>query len=53
MTTLPLINIHPVSLRFQNVYGPGQSLSNPYTGILSIFSNLIMNNKDINILRMV
>tara|TARA_B100002019_G_C21266553_1_gene599752 strand:- start:119 stop:1249 length:1131 start_codon:yes stop_codon:yes gene_type:complete len=49
MTTLPLINIHPVSLRFQNVYGPGQSLSNPYTGILSIFSNLIMNNKDINI----
>ena len=27
-----------VSLRLQNVYGPGQSLLNPYTGILSIFS---------------
>jgi dTDP-L-rhamnose 4-epimerase len=27
-----------VSLRLQNVYGPGQSLENPYTGILSIFS---------------
>ena len=34
---------HPmagVALRFQNVYGPGQSLKNPYTGILSIFSSL-------------
>lgn len=30
-----------VSFRYQNVYGPGQSLSNPYTGILSIFSNRI------------
>ena len=28
-----------VILRFQNVYGEGQSLKNPYTGILSIFSN--------------
>ena len=27
----------------------GQSLSNPYTGILSIFSNLIMSGKPINI----
>ena len=25
-------------LRFQNVYGPGQSLTNPYTGIVSLFS---------------
>ena len=24
-------------LRFQNVYGPGQSLTNPYTGVLSVF----------------
>lgn len=30
-----------VNLRFQNVYGPGQSLNNPYTGILSIFSTRI------------
>ena len=27
------------ALRYQNVYGPGQSLHNPYTGILAIFSN--------------
>ncbi|WP_350347314.1 NAD-dependent epimerase/dehydratase family protein [Agromyces sp. G08B096] len=27
-------------LRFQNVYGAGQSLSNPYTGIVSLFSQL-------------
>ena len=38
-----------VVLRLQNVYGPGQSLINPYTGILSIFSNLIAQNKQINI----
>lgn len=35
-------DIPAVSLRFQNVYGPGQSLSNPYTGILSIFSTRIL-----------
>jgi dTDP-L-rhamnose 4-epimerase len=29
-------------LRLQNVYGPGQSLSNPYTGIVSLFSQLAM-----------
>ena len=28
-------------LRFQNVFGEGQSLGNPYTGILSIFSTRI------------
>jgi dTDP-L-rhamnose 4-epimerase len=37
------------ALRFQNVYGEGQSLKNPYTGILSIFSNLFRLNKEINI----
>jgi dTDP-L-rhamnose 4-epimerase len=36
-------------LRFQNVYGPGQSLKNPYTGILSIFSTQILNGKKLNI----
>lgn len=49
MTVCPLLEIEPVALRYQNVYGPGQSLENPYTGILSIFSNLIMNGKSINI----
>jgi len=33
------LGIGAVILRFQNVYGEGQSLKNPYTGILSIFAN--------------
>lgn len=45
----PAIGIDGVSLRYQNVYGPGQSLSNPYTGILSIFSTQIKNHHAINI----
>ncbi|WP_078701344.1 NAD-dependent epimerase/dehydratase family protein [Aeromicrobium choanae] len=45
----PTIGIAPVALRYQNVYGPGQSLSNPYTGILSIFSTLIRQGREINI----
>lgn len=45
----PSIGIAAVSYRYQNVYGPGQSLSNPYTGILSIFSTRIKNGNDINI----
>ena len=49
MTVCPTIGIAPVAFRYQNVYGPGQSLSNPYTGILSIFSTLIKNGKAINI----
>lgn len=43
------IGIESVSFRYQNVYGPGQSLTNPYTGILSIFSNRIKSHKGINI----
>ncbi len=43
------LGIESVSYRYQNVYGPGQSLSNPYTGILSIFSTRIKNGNDINI----
>lgn len=43
------IDIESVSFRYQNVYGPGQSLTNPYTGILSIFSNRIKSHKSINI----
>ena len=49
MTASPGLGIAPVALRYQNVYGPGQSLSNPYTGILSIFSNLVRAAKPINI----
>jgi len=45
----PKIGIDAVSFRYQNVYGPGQSLSNPYTGILSIFSTRIKNGNGLNI----
>lgn len=45
----PTIGVDAVSFRYQNVYGPGQSLSNPYTGILSIFSTRIKNGNGINI----
>ena len=41
--------ISGIALRYQNVYGPGQSLKNPYTGIISIFSKLLLQNKPINI----
>lgn len=43
------LNIPCVAFRYQNVYGPGQSLTNPYTGILSIFSTRIKQQKSINI----
>ncbi len=42
-------SIATTALRYQNVYGPGQSLSNPYTGILSIFSTRILNGNPIDI----
>ena len=35
------------TLRLQNVYGPGQSLINPYTGIVSLFSQLARASKSI------
>ncbi len=47
LNTAKSLNIPTVALRFQNVYGPGQSLSNPYTGILSIFSTRIRHGQDI------
>lgn len=43
------LEIPAVALRYQNVYGPGQSLSNPYTGILAIFSNLARSSQPIQI----
>ena len=49
MTVCPTLGIAPVAFRYQNVYGPGQSLKNPYTGILSIFSTQIKNGNGINI----
>lgn len=49
MTVCPTLGIASVAFRYQNVYGPGQSLKNPYTGILSIFSTQIKNGNGINI----
>ena len=43
------IGIPAVAYRYQNVFGPGQSLKNPYTGIISIFSTQIKNGNNINI----
>ena len=48
-TLCPAMGIDFTIFRFQNVYGAGQSLKNPYTGILSIFSTLMLENKPINI----
>src|SRR3546814_20057576 len=49
MTVAPTIGVEPVALRYQNVYGPGQSLRNPYTGILSIFHTHIRQGKENNL----
>ncbi len=43
------LGISGFALRYQNVFGPGQSLKNPYTGILAIFSNQARANKPIYI----
>jgi len=49
LTVARALGISAFGLRYQNVFGPGQSLRNPYTGILSIFSTRIRNGHDINI----
>lgn len=41
--------INGFALRYQNVYGAGQSLKNPYTGILAVFSNLARQGQPIEI----
>lgn len=43
------LGISSVIFRFQNVYGEGQSLKNPYTGILSIFSNQLRSGVGVNL----
>jgi dTDP-L-rhamnose 4-epimerase len=37
--------IPAVALRFFNVYGPGQALSNPYTGVAAIFASRLLNER--------
>jgi dTDP-L-rhamnose 4-epimerase len=38
-------DVPTTALRFFNVYGPDQALSNPYTGVLAIFGNRLLNGK--------
>jgi dTDP-L-rhamnose 4-epimerase len=40
-----ILQIPTVALRYFNVYGPRQSLSNPYTGVVAIFLSRLKNNK--------
>ena len=37
--------IPTTALRFFNVYGPRQALSNPYTGVLAIFASRLLNGR--------
>ena len=37
--------IPTVALRFFNIYGPGQALSNPYTGVAAIFGSRLLNGR--------
>jgi dTDP-L-rhamnose 4-epimerase len=37
--------IPTVALRFFNIFGPFQALSNPYTGVLAIFASRLLNNR--------
>jgi dTDP-L-rhamnose 4-epimerase len=38
-------DVPTIALRFFNVYGPRQALSNPYTGVLAIFAARLLNGK--------
>ncbi len=45
LTVAPAYGMQGVALRLFNVYGPGQALSNPYTGVLAIFAAQLLNGK--------
>lgn len=49
LASAPALGVEGVALRYQNVYGPGQALRNPYTGILSIFSTIVRDGGEINV----
>ena len=42
LTVAPAYGMESVALRLFNVYGPGQALSNPYTGVLAIFASRLL-----------
>lgn len=43
LTLAPAYGMEGAALRLWNVYGPGQALSNPYTGVLAIFASRLLN----------
>jgi dTDP-L-rhamnose 4-epimerase len=43
LTLAPAYGMEAVALRLFNVYGAGQALSNPYTGVLAIFASRLLN----------
>ncbi|MGE5501273.1 MAG: NAD-dependent epimerase/dehydratase family protein [Ignavibacteriales bacterium] len=43
LTLAPAYGMEGSALRLWNVYGPGQALSNPYTGVLAIFASRLLN----------
>ena len=45
LTLSPAYGMSCAALRLWNVYGPGQALSNPYTGVLAIFSSRLANDQ--------
>ena len=45
LTTGLAYGIPAVALRFFNTYGPRQALSNPYTGVMAIFSGRLLNDQ--------
>ena len=45
MITGQAYTIPTVGLRFFNIFGTRQALSNPYTGVLAIFASRFLNNK--------
>jgi dTDP-L-rhamnose 4-epimerase len=45
MTVARAYDIPAVALRFFNIYGTRQALSNPYTGVLAIFAARFLNNQ--------
>jgi dTDP-L-rhamnose 4-epimerase len=45
LTLAPAYGMEGVALRLWNAYGPGQALSNPYTGVLAIFASRLHNNQ--------
>ncbi len=45
LTVCAAYGMEGVALRLFNVFGPGQALSNPYTGVLAIFASRLLNGK--------